>query len=117
MGPSIDIDYKDLSGVTALWAACQNNNSQVVELLLHPRNVVVELAKDQSTGHQRVVSLSTKKQLFDINQISMLDDDDESASDASSMSQNDDDYKANDENDSDISDLEQDMDSQRINPR
>merc|ERR1739842_112099 len=79
----------------ALWAACQNNNSQVVELLLHPRNVVVELAKDQSTGHQRVVSLSTKKQLFDINQISMFDDDDESDSNASSMSQNDDDYKAN----------------------
>merc|ERR1712154_671596 len=26
--PSIDIDYKDLSGVTALWAACQNNNSK-----------------------------------------------------------------------------------------
>ena len=34
--PVIEIDHKDLSGVTALWAACQNNNSEVVELLLDP---------------------------------------------------------------------------------
>ena len=61
--PDIDIDHKDLSGVTALWAACQNNNSEVVELLLHPRNVVVEVATD-ARGHQRVVS-RTKNPIFD----------------------------------------------------
>ncbi len=44
--PKIDIHYKHLSGVTALWAACQNNNSEVVELLLHPRNVVVQITTD-----------------------------------------------------------------------
>merc|ERR1711992_408074 len=102
--PSIDIDYKDLSGVTALWATCQNNNSQVVELLLHPRNVVVETAIDRSTGHQRVVSLTNKKQLFDINKIAMLDDED------SDSSHSHDDYKE----DSDISDLDS---NERINPR
>merc|ERR1712228_695846 len=102
--PNIDIDYKDLSGVTALWAACQNNNSQVVELLLHPRNVVVEKEVDHRTGHQRVVSLTNKKQLFDINKIAMLDEDE---------SDTDDDYK---DDDSDISDLEQN-DNQRTNPR
>ena len=32
--PDIKIDYQDKSGVTALWAACQNGNSQVVECLL-----------------------------------------------------------------------------------
>eukprot|EP01083_Nonionella_stella_P200920 735373_1 len=36
-----DIDYQNLNGVTPLWAACQNNKTEVVELLLHPRNVVV----------------------------------------------------------------------------
>ena len=46
----------------ALWAACQNN-SEVVELLLHPRNVVVEVATD-ARGHQRVVS-RTKNPSFD----------------------------------------------------
>ena len=49
--------------MTALWAACQNNNSEVVELLLHPRNVVVEVATD-ARGHQRVVS-RTKNPIFD----------------------------------------------------
>merc|ERR1712228_106981 len=101
-------DYKDLSGVTALWAACQNNNSQVVELLLHPRNVVVETERDDRTGHQRVVSLTNKKQLFDINKISMLDEDESDDSDV--------DFK--DDGDSDISDLEQDnQQQQRTNPR
>ena len=61
--PNIDIDYQDLSGVTARWAACQNHNSEVVELLLHPRNVVVEVATD-ARGHQRVVS-RTKNPIFD----------------------------------------------------
>eukprot|EP01083_Nonionella_stella_P140836 432752_1 len=86
--PSIDIDYKDLSGVTALWAACQNNNSEVVELLLHPRNVVVEVTIGPQ-GHQRVVSLTNQNQIFDISNV---------AGDVSAA--------ADDENDSDISDLE-----------
>ena len=66
--PNIDIDYKDLSGVTALWAACQNNNSEVVELLLHPRNVVVELQTDHK-GHRRVASVTNKKHEFDPSKI------------------------------------------------
>ena len=70
--PAIDIDYKDLSGVTALWVACQNNNSEVVELLLHPRNVVVEMHTD-NRGHTRVKSLTTKKPMFDMNVLNGLD--------------------------------------------
>ena len=70
--PAIDIDYKYLSGVTALWATCQNNNSEVVELLLHPRNVVVEMHTD-NRGHTRVKSLTTKKPMFDMNVLNGLD--------------------------------------------
>ena len=61
--PEIDIDAKDLSGVSPLWAACQNNNADVVELLLHPRSVVIkeEFVKDKQTGtHSKQISLTNK---------------------------------------------------------
>ncbi|ETO26423.1 hypothetical protein RFI_10714 [Reticulomyxa filosa] len=59
--PNIDIDYKDLSGVTALWAACQNNNVNVVELLLHPRDVE---AKVETQGHSKKLTLASSEGLF-----------------------------------------------------
>merc|ERR1712228_988202 len=104
--PNIDIDYKDLSGVTALWAACQNNNSEVVELLLHPRNVVVQTAVDNH-GHQRVVSLTNERKLFDGNAMNQLASmfDDESDDNEDKPHKNG--YNNDDSNDeSDLSELE-----------
>eukprot|EP00486_Rosalina_sp_Unknown_P003727 CAMPEP_0201576528 /NCGR_PEP_ID=MMETSP0190_2-20130828/22394_1 /ASSEMBLY_ACC=CAM_ASM_000263 /TAXON_ID=37353 /ORGANISM="Rosalina sp." /LENGTH=667 /DNA_ID=CAMNT_0048007477 /DNA_START=769 /DNA_END=2772 /DNA_ORIENTATION=- len=118
--PHIDIDYKDLSGVTALWAACQNNNSEVVELLLHPRNVIVETEIDKKT-HQRKISLTNKKGLFDDknnlgNSLAAMFEKDPIDED-----ETDNDDIKDDESDDPISDLEDDgtNDAQhsRTNPR
>ena len=38
--PNIDVDYKDLSGVSALWAASENNHFEVMELLLNPPTLI-----------------------------------------------------------------------------
>ena len=52
----IEIEYKDLDGVTALWAACKRNNHEIVELLLYPRNV--------RKSHRKQLSLTNFSNLF-----------------------------------------------------
>ena len=37
--PNIDVNHKDLSGVSALWVASQNGHHKIVELLLQSRNI------------------------------------------------------------------------------
>ena len=66
----IEIDFKDLNGETALWAACQNNNADIVELLLHPRNVVVS----ETVVHKRVKSIPAPKFSMDEINLNKLND-------------------------------------------